>query len=152
MGTPAASRLAIAAELGNPEGFTAASLAADYGLHPKRLQATLGNMKRDRVRLLFAAKTGHRTVRWFGRQEWADAYLAAAPQRTYDPLTRRETTRCGGAMAHTVLSWRRDGPQRLRGSAWWGEDATPVETPATKYTYAAPPPARVLHTNTHQPW
>lgn len=31
----------------------------------------------------------------------------------------------------------------------WPADAEPVHTAATKYTYAAPPPARPLRTNTH---
>jgi len=76
--------------------------------------------------LLFVAKMGHRSCRYFTNEEMARAYEA---------------------------NHKKVGEHRQKGSgvrkAPWTVDTPAVETAATKYTYGKSPSERVFRSNTH---
>lgn len=81
--------------------------------------------------LLHRGKLGHKTVRYFASRPAAEAYVSKY---------------LGAFLAAAA----KRAPKEKRGNRW-AADLPMVITPATKFTYAPPPPAMVYRTNTHSP-
>ncbi len=127
------ARLLISTRLDDRGGFTTTELSNEVGLlrrvdRQALVQACHDMTRRDARQTVWASKTGHRTVRYFGRPEWAAAHLAVTPTNT-DTVSFRIARRPS-----------------------WDPALPAITTPHTRYTYAPLPPARVLHTNTHPIW
>jgi hypothetical protein len=119
------NQLAILCLAARPEGVSAPEMGMRTNAAGQACKAL-----RERG-LLFRAALGVKTVRWFTTERAAERYLAAN-LAAHQAKQRRPT-----------LS--------IKSRPGWERDAPPIFTPATKYTFAPPPPAMVFRTNTHSP-
>lgn len=119
----------LLARLGDrPAGFSTADVSG----------YTVDAVAREVVRLvaegvLFRAKISHRVMRLFCDQVRAAEY------------ERQNKRGASPTAAGITFNGRKSG----RGRAPWSDDAPPVFTAATKFTYGKPFPEGVLKTNTH---
>lgn len=88
---------------------------------------------------VFAAKLSHKSVRYFGTPEAAQAFERA----------NRKTAASNGTAAS--YSGRHIGAAGRHQRAWWPADAPMVITEKTK-VIKAPAPAEPTKTNTHTEW
>lgn len=115
----ALARAAVMKLLDDPRGFRTDGIE---GFNLRETQGPIWWMGKEGV--VFKARISHRNVRYFGKQEWADAFLAGLRiQGSSNLVIRKATTRA---------PWAADTPAHF-----------PVDEagrPAYKLTIAPPPP------------
>lgn len=95
---PLEARIRELSESKGSAGFTIADVQVGFSVRPQRVHTLL--TEQIRAGNLFRGALGHRTVRFFGRQEWAEEYAKRRRKPAGGPVT----------LSRTKAQWPADAP------------------------------------------